>query len=96
LRAVLSFSGGAAVWPRSAKLRARLIQAMSAITVPLFLGYATDDNAEPGQVMGAELTRLGKVHHLAIYASGGHNFVFATTHPSDADIFRFLSVHALR
>jgi len=96
VRAVLNFSGGAAVWSRSAALRASLVQALARITVPLYLGYAIDDNAEPGKALGAELARLGKVHQLAIYPSGGHNFVFNATHPSDADIFQFLSAHVLR
>lgn len=93
LRAVLNFAGAAAVWSRSAKLRARLIHAVGGIQVPVYLGYAADDNAEPGRVLGAELARLGKVHQLAIYPSGGHNFVFRTTHTADEDIFRFLSEH---
>lgn len=93
IRAVLNFSGAAAVWSRSAKLRSRLIQALAGVDVPLYLGYAADDNAEPGRVMAAELARLGKVHQLAVYPSGGHNFVFRTTHPADEDIFRFLAKH---
>jgi len=95
VRAVLNFSGGAAVWSRSVELRARLMQALARITVPLYLGYATDDNAAPGEALGAELARLGKVYQLAIYPSGGHNFVFRATHPSEADIFQFLSAHVL-
>lgn len=96
VRAALSFAGGAVSWGRSSRLRARLMHAMSAMTVPLFLGYATDDNAVAGQVMGAELKRLGKVHHLAIYPSGGHNFVYSAAHPSDSDFFRFLAAHLPR
>jgi dienelactone hydrolase len=96
LRAALSFSAAAVVWGRSERVRGRLLEAIRAITVPLYLGYATDDNAEPGEVMGAELTRLGRVHHLAIYPSGGHNFVFFAAHPSDSDIFRFLSTNVPR
>ena len=93
VRAVLNFSGGAAVWGGSAKLRARLLEAMAGISAPVFLGYAEDDNAEPGRILGAELRRLGKVHELAIYPSGGHNFVFSATHPSNEDVFRFISIH---
>ena len=96
VRAVLNFSGGAAVWSRSAALRTRLTQALATITAPLYLGYAADDNAEPGQALAAELARLGKVHQLEIYPSGGHGFMFRTTHPSDADIFKFLSTHVPR
>lgn len=93
VRAVLNFAGAAAVWSRSAAVRARLTQTLTRIRVPLFLGYAADDNAEPGQVLAAELTRLGKPHQLVVYPSGGHNFVFRADHPSDADIFKFLSAH---
>ena len=93
VRAVLNFSGGAAVWGGSAKLRARLLEAMAGISAPVFLGYAEDDNAEPGRILAAELRRLGKVHELAIYPSGGHNFVFSATHPSNEDVFRFISIH---
>jgi dienelactone hydrolase len=96
VRAVLNFAGAAAVWSRSAAVRTRLTQALAGITAPLYLGYAADDNAEPGQSLGAELTRLGKAHQLMIYPSGGHNFVFRADHPSDADIFRFLAAHLPR
>jgi len=64
--------------------------------VPVYLAYATDDNAAPGRALGAELARLGKTHQLEIYSSGGHNFVFSATHASDPDIFRFLAAHLLR
>jgi dienelactone hydrolase len=80
----------------AAAVRTRLTQALAGITAPLYLGYAADDNAEPGQSLGAELTRLGKAHQLMIYPSGGHNFVFRADHPSDADIFRFLAAHLPR
>ena len=95
-RAVLNFVGGALAWNRSANLRERLVAAVGAIAVPIYLGYAEDDNAEPGRVLGAELERLGKRHQLAIYPTGGHGFVFAAEHPSIADVFRFLSDHVAR
>ncbi|MGH7560249.1 MAG: alpha/beta hydrolase family protein [Gemmatimonadales bacterium] len=93
VRAVLNFAGAAAVWSRSAGHRERLVQAMSRVTVPLYLGYAEDDNAEPGRALAPELVRLGKVHQLAIYPAGGHNFVYQPAHPSNDDIFRFLAAH---
>lgn len=93
LRAALSFAGGAAVWSRSARIRERLAEAVRRMTVPLYLGYAADDNAEPGKALGSELERSGKVHQLAIYPSGGHNFLFNPSHPADADVFRFLSTY---
>jgi dienelactone hydrolase len=96
LRAAMIFSGAAAIWSRAAKVRERLTQAVGGTTVPLFLAYATNDNAEPGRVLGVELARLGKVHQLAIYPTGGHNFVFDPKHAADADIFRFLSTHVPR
>jgi dienelactone hydrolase len=96
VRGVLNFAGAAAVWSRSKAVRARLTGALAGITAPLFLGYAVDDHAEPGRALAAELRRLGKTHQLVIYPSGGHNFVFRTDHPSDADIFRFFAEHVPR
>jgi dienelactone hydrolase len=96
VRAILNFSGGAAAWGRSADIRQRLIAAVGALEAPIYLGYAEDDNAEPGRVLGAELKRLGKTHQLAIYPTGGHGFVFAADHPSSTDVFHFLSEHVRR
>jgi dienelactone hydrolase len=96
LRGVLVFSGGSAIWGRAPALRAVMLRALGATSVPVFLGYATDDNDEPGRVMAAELTRLNKTHQLAIYPSGGHNFVFAASHPANADMFKFLAAHVRR
>ena len=96
VRAVLNYVGGAAAWNRSVDIQKRLVAAVGAIKVPIYLGYAEDDNAEPGRVLGAELKRLGKTHQLAIYPTGGHGFVFAADHPSIADVFRFLSDHVAR
>lgn len=93
VRAVLNFSGAAAVWPRSIAVRSRLLQAMAGLGAPVLLAYAEDDNAEPGRVLARELQRLGKVHQLVVYPAGGHNFVFRATHPSDGDIFAFLTAH---
>jgi dienelactone hydrolase len=69
---------------------------VGALKTPIYLGYAEDDNAEPGRVLGAELKRLGKTHQLAIYPTGGHGFVFTADHPSIADVFNFLSTHLRR
>jgi dienelactone hydrolase len=96
IRAVLNYVGGAAAWNRSADIRKRLVDAVGAIDVPVYLGYAEDDNPEPGRVLGAEFRRLGKTHELVIYPSGGHGFVFAAEHPSVADVFRFLAQHVPR
>lgn len=93
VRAVLNYVGAAGAWSQSADLRDRLIASVRAITAPVYLGYAEDDNAEPGRVLGAEFKRLAKTHQLMIYPTGGHSFVFATDHPSIADVFRFLSDH---
>jgi dienelactone hydrolase len=96
IRAVLNYVGGAAAWSRSADIQKRLVDAVAAIDVPVYLGYAEDDNPEPGRVLGAEFKRLGKTHELVIYPTGGHGFVFAAGHPSVADVFRFLSQHVPR
>ena len=96
VRAVLSAAGGAVAWPRSAAIRARLVEAVGALKMPVYLGYAEDDNAEPGRVLAAELVRLRKPHQLAIYPTGGHGFIFQPDHPSDADVFRFLAEHVRR
>ena len=96
IRAALNFSGAAALWSQSADLQALLLGALAGLQSPIFLGYARDDSAEAGEALGAELSRLGKVHELKIYLTGGHNFVFSATHPADTDVFRFLSTYAQR
>jgi dienelactone hydrolase len=96
VRAVLNFVGGAAAWGRSAGIRQRLVSAVGALKMPIYLGYAEDDNAEPGRVLAAELARLGKTYQLDIYPTGGHGFIFAADHPGTTDVFRFLSQHVPR
>jgi dienelactone hydrolase len=96
IRAVMSFAGGAAAWGGSAALRARLVKAVGAISVPAYLAYAEDDNAEPGRALAAEFLRLKRPHQLVVYPTGGHGFIFLDNHPSDADMFRFLTEHARR
>jgi dienelactone hydrolase len=93
IRAALSFAGGAFAWDRSgsASLRARLVQSVDAIKVPMYLAYAEDDSAEPGRVLAAEFARLKKPHRLVVYPTGGHGFFFIEGHPSHADAFRFLA-----
>ena len=96
VRAVLNYVGGAVAWSRSADIRARLVAAVGGVKSPIYLGYAEDDNAEPGRVLAAEFKRLGKPHQLVVYPTGGHGFIFAADHPSIADVFRFLSEHVSR
>jgi dienelactone hydrolase len=96
VRAIVAAAAAAAAWNSSPKIRARLMQAVGALKAPIYLGYAEDDNADAGRVLGAELARLGKPHLLAIYPTGGHGFVFSSSHPSDADLFRFLATHVSR
>ena len=93
VRAVIVAAGAAQAWNRSTKIQARLIHAVGAIKAPIYLGYAEDDNVAAGRALGAELTRLKKPHVLAIYPTGGHGFIFNGDHPSDAEMFRFLSEH---
>ena len=89
-------TGGRPRSPAFSEIRDDLLSALATIRAPVYLGYAADDNAEPGRALGAELARLGKVHELVLYPTGGHNFVFNATHPAVEDVFRFLTTHIRR
>lgn len=97
LRAAVDFSGAAFSWSRSPELRTRLLAAVRATTVPiLFIHPANDYGVEPGPVLSAEMTRLGKRSRLTMYPAygtttrEGHNFLFLAPQVWERDVFAFL------
>jgi dienelactone hydrolase len=97
LRAAIVFSGSARSWPLSPPLRERLLKAADHTVVPVFLIFAANDySVTPGEVLAAEMTRLGKPHRLKIYpavghtAQEGHGFVHLRVTTWEPDVFAFL------
>lgn len=97
LRAAVVFSGSAKSWSGSPALRQRLMDAASQTHVPVFLIFAANDySTAPGQVLDAEMTRLGTPHQLKIYpavghsAQEGHSFVHLRVTEWEPDVFKFL------
>jgi carboxymethylenebutenolidase len=97
LRAVVVFSGGGYSWDRSAELRARLLQAVDRTSVPMFFLHAANDySTNPGEVLDAELARLGRPHRLQIYPpvgrtpDDGHDFPNNSVTTWEPDVFAFL------
>ena len=97
LRGAVDFSGAALSWPRSPELRARLLAAVRATTVPvLFIHPANDYGLESGPALSAEMTRLGKTNRLKMYPAygtttrEGHNFLFLDSCVWERDVFAFL------
>ena len=97
LRAVVVFSGSAHSWGLSSELRARLLAAVAGTTAPVFFIHAANDySIAPGEALAAEMQRLGRPHHLKIYAAvgrtakEGHGFVFRSVATWEPDVFAFL------
>ena len=100
LRAVVSFGGAAASWPRSSYLRERLLGAVSKLTTPVLFIYTENDySITPGEVMNAELARLGKTHRLKIFpafgktVNEGHNLVYLSVATWEREVFAFMDEH---
>lgn len=99
VRAVVAFGPGAGSWTSSPLLRQRLIMAARKITAPVMILHAQNDfSTEPGKVLDAERTRLGKPSALKIYppfgrtAEEGHNFLYSEPSIWEADVFGFLDL----
>ena len=97
LRAAVVFSGSARNWPLSPPLRQRLLGAVAHTVVPVFLIFAANDySVAPGEVLAAEMARLGKAHQLKVYppvghtAQEGHGFVHLGVTSWEPDVFAFL------
>jgi dienelactone hydrolase len=97
LRAAVSFAGAANSWPVSPVLRSRLLAAVSHTVVPIFFVIAANDySVAPGEVLSAEMARLGKVHRLKIYPAvgrtprEGHSFAHTSISTWEGDVFGFL------
>lgn len=97
LRAAIAFSGSAASWEHSPRLRARLIAAVGRTTVPIFFIQAENDySIAPAKALSAEMERLGKPHRIKIYpsigqtASEGHDFYYLGLSIWEPDVFAFL------
>jgi dipeptidyl aminopeptidase/acylaminoacyl peptidase len=103
VRAVITFAAAAQSWEGSSELRERLLAALRNIGAPVFLTHAANDySVVPGQVMAAELARLGRSHQLRIYPSvgdtpaAGHDAVYTDISTWEDDVFRFLDEHMRR
>ena len=84
--------------PASPQLRARLLSAVGATTVPTFFIHAANDySVAPGKALAAEMTRVGRANRLKIYpsfgttASEGHNMVDLGVAVWEDDVFAFLT-----
>jgi carboxymethylenebutenolidase len=100
LRAAVVFSSSARSWPRSPQLRRRLISAVARTVVPVFFIFAANDySVAPGEMLAAEMKRLGKPHQFKIYpavgrtAGEGHGFVHLRVTTWEPDVFVFLDKH---
>ena len=100
LRAVVIFSAAGYSWDRSPQLRARLLNAVAHIGMPIFFIHAANDySVEPGKELDARLRQLGKPHLLKIYppigqtADDGHAFPFLGVSIWESDVFAFLNEH---
>jgi carboxymethylenebutenolidase len=103
LRAVVIFSAAGYSWDRSPQLRARLLNAVAHIGMPIFFIHAANDySVEPGKELDARLRQLGKPHLLKIYppigqtADDGHAFPFLGVSIWESDVFAFLNEHMQR
>jgi carboxymethylenebutenolidase len=103
LRAVVVFSGAGYSWDRSTQLRARLLNAVARIGIPIFFIHAANDySVAPGKELDARLQQLGKPHLLKIYppigqtADDGHAFPFLGVSIWEPDVFVFLNEHLHR
>jgi carboxymethylenebutenolidase len=103
LAAAVDFAGAAASWEPSPELRARLLTAVGATTVPIFFIHAANDySLAPGKALAAEMARLDKPHRIKIFppfgttASQGHNLVDLSPVTWERDVFAFLDEHMRR
>lgn len=97
LKAAADFGGSAAGWDGSPELRARLLQAVGHITVPICFIHAKNDySIGPGKTLAAEMERLHKTYLLRIYPAfgatsyEGHNIVHLEVAAWESDVFNFL------
>jgi carboxymethylenebutenolidase len=97
VRAAVTFGAAANSWDSSAEIRARLLEAVDKITVPVLLMHAANDySVTPGKSMAAEFARFSKPCVLKIYPpvgqteSDGHNFLYTDVALWEDDVFKFL------
>jgi dienelactone hydrolase len=103
LAAAVDFAGATISWDASPSLRARLLTAVGATTVPIFFIHAANDySVAPGKALAAEMARLDKPHRIEIYpafgttASDGHNIVDLSVATWERDVFAFLDEYLRR
>ena len=97
IRAAVNFGGAALSWPRSSYLRERLTAAVRRLTTPVFFIHAANDySTTPGEVLSAEMGRLGKSQRLKIFpavgktVAEGHNLVYLDISSWENDVYGFL------
>jgi dienelactone hydrolase len=95
--AAVTFGAAAGSWDGSPELRDRLIETLSALSVPVMLIQAANDySLSPSSAMERELSRLSKPHVRKIYPAfgdtqtHGHNFLYFDVARWEQDVFAFL------
>jgi carboxymethylenebutenolidase len=72
LRCAVDFAGAAMNWERTPTLRATMLEAARALTVPLCLVQAENDySTAPTRTLSTELERHGKVHAARVFPAFG-------------------------
>ena len=97
IRAAVTFGAAAGSWDGSPELRDRLIETLSALSVPVMLIQAANDySLSPSSAMERELSRLSKPHVRKIYPAfgdtqtHGHNVLYFDVARWEQDVFAFL------
>jgi carboxymethylenebutenolidase len=103
VRAVVVFAGAAFTWPRSAALRARLLDAVGGIAAPVLFVHAENDySVAAGKALSARMRELGRPGTLKLYPAfgrtegDGHNLVYRGVSTWEADVFAFLGTRLRR
>jgi len=100
IKAVITFGAAGFSWNVSSQLRARLIDAVKKINVPVMLVYSQNDySLSPAYSLDSVMNVTGKQHLLKIYPSygsssaKGHNIIFLKADLWEQDVFNFLREH---
>lgn len=102
-RVAINCSGAAETWRRSPDLRARLEDAASKATIPVFFLQAENDyDLTPNRVLSEEVRKAGKSAESKTYpafgsgAQEGHDFCWQGTNIWGPDIIKFIEANLKR
>jgi dienelactone hydrolase len=96
LRAAVDFAGHGDDWAASQALRTRLMDAVDAITVPVFFVHSESDSIAPGMVLSTEMLNLDKPRRFEVYpavgdsSAAGNDLVYVGIAEWESDVFAFL------